>query len=64
MIQELKRIRILIRQKWFTAIAKMRLGSYGSHLRVNGMCHFSRHTTVGNYSNFNGMTVLGGVKSI
>lgn len=38
------------------------LRSFGIGLRVNYPCLFNGNVTVGNYCNFNGMQVLGGVK--
>ncbi len=40
--------------------AKKTLGSYGVGLKVNGRCLFNKNIQVGNYCNFNGMSVLGG----
>ena len=45
----------LIVQKIATSIAKLQLGSYGSDLRVNHICCFSRNVHLGNNCNFNGM---------
>lgn len=49
-----------IRTWYFTTIAKHRLGSYGKRLLVNGPCKFTKNTRVGDYCNFNGMSISGG----
>ena len=50
-----------MRTWWNTHKAKRSLNSYGQRLLVNGPSVFNRNVTVGNYCNFNGMRVLGGV---
>lgn len=44
----------------FTTIAKLRLGGYGKRLLVNGPCKFTKNTRVGDYCNFNGLSISGG----
>ena len=45
---------------YFTTIAKLQMSSYGTGLRVNHKCYFSRSVRVGNHVNFNGMVASGG----
>lgn len=47
------------RRSYYTFIAKRQLKSYGSHLRVNNRCVFTRNVEVGNNCNFNGIWVSG-----
>lgn len=48
---------------WFyTSISKRMLGNYGQRLLVNGASKFTKNTIVGDYCNFNGMSISGGGK--
>lgn len=51
-----------IRTIYHTFLAKLRMGSYGECLKVNGKSYFSRSVSVGNHCNFNGMIASGGGK--
>ena len=48
--------------RYYTILAKIRLGSYGKRLIVNSACTFTRNTHVGDYCNFNGLKVAGAGK--
>jgi len=50
-----------IKQLYYTAIVKQKVKS-GKCLKVNNRCAFTRNTEIGDYCNFNGMTISGGGK--
>lgn len=47
-----------IRQLYYTAIVKQKVKS-GKCLKVNNRCVFTRNTQIGDYCNFNGITISG-----
>ncbi len=52
------------KKKKYTQLAKKQLGAYGKSLIVNGPCVFSPSVKVGDYCSFNGITIVGGGKTI
>lgn len=60
LIRKLAGLRRIVFTWWYTMSAKRKLSSYGTRLKVNGKCLFSGDVRIGNYCNFNGMSVRGG----
>lgn len=60
----INKFRRYIKQKYYTALAKRQLRSYGMRLLVNNKCHLGSNMYVGDYCNFNGMRVNGGGKIV
>lgn len=53
-----------LRTLLYTKIAKMTVSSYGTRLRVNNYSKLGKNTVIGDFCNFNGMKIVGGVKSL
>jgi acetyltransferase-like isoleucine patch superfamily enzyme len=50
---------IRFKRKYFTYIVTLSAKSVGTGLKVNGLSHVSKNTILGNYVNFNGMSISG-----
>lgn len=59
MLYSLLKIVNYFRREFYTYKTTRKVYSYGKGLRVNGNCHFSRNTIIGNYCHFNGMSING-----
>lgn len=59
MLYSLLKIVNYFKREFYTYKTTRRIDSYGKGLRVNGNCHFSRNTKIGNYCHFNGMSING-----
>lgn len=64
MLRKLLRLFHRIKSVYHTSLAKLRMGSYGEGLKVNGKSYFSRSVSVGDHCNFNGMIASGGGQNI
>lgn len=56
----MKKVIKFIRRIICTTMVKLKCKSHGEHLRVNYKSKVTRNTILGNYVNFNGMTIEGG----
>lgn len=53
------RAAVSLRRRYYRTVAVLTLGSYEEPLTVNGPTRFTKRTTLGSNTNFNGLTIAG-----